>query len=202
MEPLHVSLADIPRDELESRLVDGAVDLALVDGGRSVSESLHDAERAAAGGAVFRLLLVVEAEALGDLRLPAAFACDFVVRGASSREVAARARGLLWPGEEPDSGELLRVDALIVNLATYQAAVDGAPVDFTYLEYALFVFLVTHPNRAYSRGVLLRRVWGNDYFGGERTVDVHVRRVRAKLGPELSRRLVTVRNVGYMWEGA
>ncbi|HSQ21317.1 MAG TPA: helix-turn-helix domain-containing protein, partial [Coriobacteriia bacterium] len=67
------------------------------------------------------------------------------------------------------------------------------------LEYALFSFLVTHPNRVYSREVLLKRVWGTDYFGGARTVDVHVRRVRSKLGPEVSRRLETVRNVGYLW---
>jgi DNA-binding response OmpR family regulator len=93
----------------------------------------------------------------------------------------------------------VRVDSLTINLATYQAYIAGEPVDFTYLEYALFAFLVTHPNRAYGREVLLRRVWGSDYYGGSRTVDVHVRRIRAKIGPELSSRLETVRNVGYLW---
>ena len=68
-----------------------------------------------------------------------------------------------------------------------------------HLEYALLAFLVTHPGRTYSRDALLRRVWGFDYFGGSRTVDVHVRRVRAKLGPELSQHLETVRGVGYLW---
>ena len=87
-----------------------------------------------------------------------------------------------------------------INLSTYQVIVDGQPVDFTYLEYALLAFLVTHPSHAYSRDALLSRVWGFDYYGGSRTVDVHVRRVRAKLGNELASHLRTVRGVGYMWE--
>lgn len=95
---------------------------------------------------------------------------------------------------------LSRVDGMTINLATYQVAVNGEPIDFTYLEYALLAFLVTHPGRTYSRDALLRRVWGFDYFGGSRTVDVHVRRVRAKLGPELSQHLETVRGVGYLWD--
>ncbi len=133
--------------------------------------------------------------------MPTRTGADFLVRGASSEELAARARALLWPGEEAGSQELLRIDHLTINLATYQAYLDGTPIDFTYLEYALFAFLVTHPNRAYSREVLLRRVWGSDYYGGSRTVDVHIRRVRAKISPELGKRLETVRNIGYLWNG-
>jgi DNA-binding response OmpR family regulator len=84
-------------------------------------------------------------------------------------------------------------------LATYQVKIDGQTLDLTYLEYALLAFLITHPGRTYSRDALLRRVWGFDYFGGSRTVDVHVRRVRSKLGPEFAQRLETVRGVGYLW---
>jgi DNA-binding response OmpR family regulator len=124
-----------------------------------------------------------------------------MVRGASSDELEVRARSLLWPGEEVMSQELVRIDGLTLNLATYQAYLGSAPIDFTYLEYALFAFLVTHPGRTYSREVLQRRVWGSDYFGGSRTVDVHVRRIRSKIGHELSRRLETVRSVGYLWNG-
>jgi DNA-binding response OmpR family regulator len=87
----------------------------------------------------------------------------------------------------------------VLNLATYQAYTEQGPIDFTYQEYLLFSFLVTHPNRAYSREMLLHRVWGTEYYGGTRTVDVHVRRVRSKIGMELARRLQTVRGVGYMW---
>ena len=88
---------------------------------------------------------------------------------------------------------------MAINLATYQVTVNGEPLDLTYLEYALLAFLVTHPGRTYSRDALLRRVWGFDYYGGSRTVDVHVRRVRAKLGPDLAQHLETVRGVGYLW---
>ena len=87
----------------------------------------------------------------------------------------------------------------IATTYAYPVKVNGEPLDFTYLEYALLAFLVTHPGRTYSRDALLRRVWGFDYYGGSRTVDVHVRRVRAKLGPELAQRLETVRGVGYLW---
>lgn len=184
---------------LAARLTEDEYELVIVDGGRSPEGPVQSIEDAAAGGSKVRLLLLVEPEALPRLRLPIGPLTDFVVRGATSDELSARVRALLWPGEEVSAQELVRVDDLTVNLATYQAYRRGEPIDFTYLEYALFTFLVTHPNRAYSREMLLRRVWGTDYYGGSRTVDVHIRRIRAKVGPELSRRLSTVRNVGYLW---
>ena len=100
-----------------------------------------------------------------------------------------------------DHDDIVRVGSLEMNLATYQVAIDGRPVDFTYMEYELLKFLVTHPKRVFSREALLNRVWGYDYYGGARTVDVHVRRVRAKLGSEHAARIKTVRSVGYRWEG-
>ena len=86
-----------------------------------------------------------------------------------------------------------------INLATYQVKVGDDPIDLTYMEYELLSFLVTHPDRIYSREVLLSQVWGFDYYGGSRTVDVHVRRLRAKLGPEVAQRIETVRGAGYLW---
>lgn len=145
------------------------------------------------------LLVIVEEGWLGEFRLPMQVKSDFVVHGASADECAARIRQLLWPGNEGSSSDLLAVENMTVNLATYQVTVGGEPLDLTYLEYALLAFLVTHPGRTYSRDALLRRVWGFDYYGGSRTVDVHVRRVRAKLGPELAQHLETVRGVGYLW---
>jgi DNA-binding response OmpR family regulator len=99
-----------------------------------------------------------------------------------------------------DEGDVVRLGTLELNLATYQVTIDGQPVDFTYMEYELLRFLVTHPNRVFSREALLNRVWGYDFYGGTRTVDVHVRRVRAKLGNEHAARLLTVRSVGYRFE--
>ena len=95
--------------------------------------------------------------------------------------------------------DVVRIGTLEVNLATYQVAIGGRPVDFTYMEYELLKFLVTHPGRVFTREALLSRVWGFDYYGGARTVDVHVRRVRAKLG-EHAQRIKTVRSVGYRFE--
>jgi DNA-binding response OmpR family regulator len=101
-------------------------------------------------------------------------------------------------GIAPD--DIVRIGSLAVDLATYQVAVDGRPIDFTYMEYELLKFLATHPSRVFSREALLSRVWGYDYYGGARTVDVHVRRVRAKLGAEHAQRIKTVRSVGYRFE--
>lgn len=147
------------------------------------------------------LLLVVDPGDLAGFRLPAWAHSDFVVRDASAEECEARVRLILWPGNESSSEDLVTFRNMTLNLATYQVTVDGAPIDFTYLEYALLAFLVTHPDRTYSRDALLKRVWGFDYYGGTRTVDVHVRRVRAKLGPDLAQHLETVRGVGYLWNG-
>ncbi len=201
LDGLDLAVDECRAADVAFRITAGEHDLVILDGGRTPESLSQAVENAAAEGADTRLLLLVETEALPGLRLPTRLRADFVVRGAASDEVGARVRALLWPGEEASGAELVRVGDLTVNLATYQAHVGAEAIDFAYLEYALFSFLVTHPNRAYSREVLLRRVWGTDYYGGSRTVDVHIRRIRAKLGPELSDRLKTVRNIGYMWEG-
>lgn len=145
------------------------------------------------------LLIIVSNDQLKEFRLPVQIKSDFIVHGASAEECSARISQLLWPGNEVSSSDFIAIDNMTINLATYQVKVGGEPLDLTYLEYALLAFLVTHPGRTYSRDALLRRVWGFDYYGGSRTVDVHVRRVRAKLGPELAQRLETVRGVGYLW---
>ncbi|HET6350710.1 MAG TPA: response regulator transcription factor [Coriobacteriia bacterium] len=198
---LDVSASEASMGEMQRRLLDGETNLVVIDGGRAPDALAQVVEHASSSGTEIRMLVIVEPEGLGTLRLPVRVPSDFLVRGASTDELGARVRSLLWPGEEVTTQELVRIDDLTLNLATYQAYLDGTAIDFTYLEYALFAFLVTHPGRTYSREVLLRRVWGSDYYGGSRTVDVHVRRIRSKIGGELSRRLETVRNVGYLWNG-
>jgi DNA-binding response OmpR family regulator len=120
------------------------------------------------------------------------------LRPGELRARIARARRRLKGVTDDDA---VRVGSLEINLATYQVAVAGRPVDFTYMEYELLKFLATHPGRVFSREALLSRVWGFDYYGGARTVDVHVRRVRAKLGAEHAGRIKTVRSVGYRFDG-
>jgi len=196
---LDVSITEAHSRDLAARLAEADVDLVVVDGGRTPEPLAQIVENAASEGLDVGFMLVIEAEALSGLRMPTRLRGDFFVRGGSSDELLARVRAIMWPGEEASNQELVRVGDMTVNLATYQAYLHGEPVDFTYLEYALFAFLVTHPDRAYSREVLLRRVWGTDYYGGSRTVDVHIRRIRSKIGGALSERLETVRNVGYLW---
>lgn len=174
-------------------------DLVIAEFGRDVSRELPKMEAYLFEEGPIALLVLVEGETLAGFHLPVRIPSDFVIRHASEEEYAVRIRQLVWPGEESTSADLVRIGSLTVNLATYQVNIDGEPIDLTYLEYALFAFLVTHPGRTYSRDVLLRRVWGFDYYGGSRTVDVHVRRIRAKLGPEYAQRLETVRGVGYLW---
>lgn len=198
---LDVTVALSAIADVRATLVEGAAELVVLDAGRNAEAPVRIVEQAAAGAGDVGLLVILEPDGLATLRLPLQLPSDFFVRGGTSEELAARARALLWPGEQVGHQELIRVDGLTLNLATYQAYLRNEPIDFTYLEYALFAFLLTHPGRTYSREVLLSRVWGTNYFGGSRTVDVHVRRIRAKIGHELSRRLETVRNVGYLWNG-
>ncbi len=177
----------------------GECDLAIFESNNDVVGEVAAAEQMLVEANAHALLVILDESTLADFRLPVQVKSDFVVRGASPAECSARIHQLLWPGNESSSSDYITVDNMTLNLATYQVQVNGNPLDLTYLEYALLAFLVTHPGRTYSRDALLRRVWGFDYYGGSRTVDVHVRRVRAKLGPDLAQHLETVRGVGYLW---
>ncbi len=96
------------------------------------------------------------------------------------------------PGEEG-----IRIGKLHIDVDKYEVTLDGEPLELTYKEFELLKFLATHQDRVYSRDQLLNQVWGYDFIGGTRTVDVHVRRLRAKLGPKYASLIDTVRNVGY-----
>ena len=145
------------------------------------------------------LLVIVDEADLAFFRIPDVERCDFLITGASRAECSARTRRLLGERGLGDEAEILSVDGMVVNYDTYQVSIDGEPIDLTYLEYALLAFFVKHPERTYSREALLSSVWGVDYYGGSRTVDVHVRRIRAKIGPALAQHLETIRGVGYLW---
>ena len=97
----------------------------------------------------------------------------------------------------PDTTEIVVFKDLELNPLTYQATLGHEPLDLTYMEYELLRFLVENPIRVWSREQLLSKVWGYDYYGGARTVDVHVRRLRSKLGEERASWITTVRSVGY-----
>jgi DNA-binding response OmpR family regulator len=121
---------------------------------------------------------------------------DFVLAPLDPAELALRISRLAG-GEVTAPDEVLEFKDLALNTATYQASVGETPIDLTFMEYELLRFFVSNPGRVWSREQLLSRVWGYDYFGGARTVDVHVRRLRAKLGEERAPWITTVRSVGY-----
>ena len=198
LDEMDVQVGRVPWHQLEAADAIAQADLVVADfDATTISKLAGVYERLGDNGSA--LLAVVPHELLGQFTLDARIPSDFILKDATSEEYLARAHNLLWPGEESTPQDFIRVDDMTINLATYQVRVGDDPVDFTYLEYALLAFLVTHPGRTYSRDALLRRVWGFEYYGGSRTVDVHVRRVRAKLGAELASRLKTVRGVGYLW---
>jgi DNA-binding response OmpR family regulator len=124
---------------------------------------------------------------------------DLLLHTAGPGEVEARLR--LAIGRRVQVTEQLpdeiRSGGLVVNEATYSARMNGRSLDLTFKEFELLKFLAQHPGRVFTRAQLLQEVWGYDYFGGTRTVDVHVRRLRAKLGAENEALIGTVRNVGY-----
>jgi DNA-binding response OmpR family regulator len=142
------------------------------------------------------LLALVRVEQLRELFLREGAFDDFLVVPYQLAELDARLRHLLWRAKQGEQSDILNLGPLVINFATYQVHIDSEPIDLTYMEYELLKFLATHRGRVFTRQTLLSRVWGYDYFGGTRTVDVHVRRLRAKLG-EHQNVIQTVRNVGY-----
>jgi DNA-binding response OmpR family regulator len=143
------------------------------------------------------LLLIVHHIELSDLELREELFDDFMCVPLDREELSARLRHLFWRTGRGTRPELVEYKELVLNLETYQAMVAGQPMDLTYMEYELLKFFASHPGKVFSRETLLSRVWGYDYYGGARTVDVHVRRLRAKLGEEHASYIQTVRSVGY-----
>lgn len=130
-------------------------------------------------------------------------AADILLEDASPAEVEARLRLVIerYAEQNPvEDVEEISSGDLTIDAGGYTARVRGRPLDLTYKEFELLKYLAQHPGRVFTRAQLLQEVWGYDYFGGTRTVDVHVRRLRAKLGPEHEQLIGTVRNVGYRFD--
>ncbi len=192
-EPYRVEPADtIDR----SALVRLPVLVVVVDGVEQVTQQLTADEELKR----LPVILVADEQRL-TARSYASFGGELIVHPFTSRELQARVGRARYGVRTPFDNDLVVSGSLEINRATYQVKVDGKPIDFTYMEYELLKFFVVNPDRVFSREALLSNVWGYDYYGGARTVDVHIRRLRAKLGPEHAERIRTLRSVGYRWEG-
>jgi DNA-binding response OmpR family regulator len=147
--------------------------------------------------AVGPIILLLDHYQLDDLTFRENLFDDFVVNPFDVSELATRLRHRLRRAGNESVAPRIEHGALSMNLETYQASIAGRVMDLTYMEYELLRFLATNPHRVFTRETILNRVWGYEYYGGARTVDVHVRRLRAKLGEEYAHLIQTVRSVGY-----
>ena len=122
---------------------------------------------------------------------------DFLLVSATPAELSVRIRQALWRRTGVDAQNALRCGDLEMDLSSYTVHIGGQPAELTYKEYELLRFLATNPGRVFNRATLLNRVWGYEFYGGARTVDVHIRRLRSKIEDRHHTFIETVRNVGY-----
>ena len=121
---------------------------------------------------------------------------DFVVKPYNTKELAIRIKHLVRRDSDT-STEQIRTAGITIDPEKYEVYVNGRLVSLTFKEYELLKFLASHPGRVFTRDALLNQVWSQDYFGGDRTVDVHIRRLRSKIEDPSHIYIETVRNIGY-----
>jgi DNA-binding response OmpR family regulator len=168
-------------------------DVVVLDGRADLAGARMMARLFQSSGSTVPLLLVLTESGLAAVAADWGLA-DVVLDTAGPAEVEARIRML---ATSASNDGLISAGGIVIDDAAYSVLMEGEPLDLTYTEFELLKYLVQHPGRVFSREHLLADVWGYDYYGGTRTVDVHVRRLRAKLGPEHEALIGTVRNVGY-----
>jgi len=206
-EPTTSLAADLRRLEYRPKLiawpasslrVAGARPIAAIVDFRTLGVDAGQACRAARQERGLRdspvIALVAEEEA-ARLDLALGFD-DLILAPYRLSELAARLRLLQWRAEQRSAPGVIRAGPVTINQATYEVAVGGVPIELTLKEYQLLLYLMRNPGRVFTRSELLDRVWEEDYFGGTRTVDVHIRRLRAKM-EAAGELLETVRGVGY-----
>ena len=187
VEPLSVSALDHVRD------LEPAV--ALVDAGENPGQAWSVLQAMQAAELRIPTLAIIDRD--GVERYPWQEVVDeFVYPGAPPTEIGLRVT-MLRRRAGVSEGSTIRLGALAIDTESYRVTAQGRPLDLTFKEFELLRFLASRAGRVFTRPALLREVWGYDFYGGTRTVDVHVRRLRAKLGPEHEHLIQTVRSVGY-----
>jgi DNA-binding response OmpR family regulator len=168
-------------------------------------DGLEVLRRVRASSDVYVILVTARADEVDKLVGLGVGADDYVTKPFSAREVAARVKAVLRRdrGRAPDPGERLEADGLVVDAVRREAVRDGRQVALSSLEFDLLHALARAPGRVFSRRQLLESVWGYDFYGDERVVDVHIRSLRARLGDDAAapRYIATVRGVGYKFVG-
>jgi DNA-binding response OmpR family regulator len=176
-------------------------DCLFLDARRDLPAAKSLAKLLAATGAGCPVIIIATEGGLPALTAEWGFD-EFILDSAGPAEVEARIRTSIGKLEaaridaDPYSGEI-KSGEVVIDETSYTAKIRGQALDLTYKEFELLKYLAQHPGRVFTRAQLLQEVWGYDYFGGTRTVDVHIRRLRSKLGTEFEAIIGTVRNVGY-----
>jgi DNA-binding response OmpR family regulator len=174
---------------------DHGVDVLVVEAPPRPDQLKALAENPARAGKA-PLLLIVRPDQLSQIEPSLPFD-DMIVVPVAAEELALRVRRLLWRKTGLDEETLVRSGSLVVDMANYKVFVDDRPVSLTYKEFELLRFLMVNRGKVFTREALLNRVWGYEYYGGARTVDVHIRRLRSKIETGSDVYIETVRNVGY-----
>jgi DNA-binding response OmpR family regulator len=173
-----------------------AADAIVVDATRDLGRASATCRSIAASDVSPPVLVVVSTGGLAALKSAWGFD-DWLLPDAQPAEVETRLRLLVDRASWGSSSRSASIGELHVDEGTYVVRLRGRPLDLTFREFELLKYLANNPGRVFTRGQLLQEVWGYDYYGGTRTVDVHIRRLRAKLGAEYEQLIGTIRGVGY-----
>jgi two-component system alkaline phosphatase synthesis response regulator PhoP len=195
------SIASSDREKAVEQVTEQALDLVLVamDGSPASSDVWHLAQRIKQERHL-PVVALIPKQALESVN-PGLGIDDFVVEPWDAIEVALRVKRVLWRTRNIDDKELIKYGDLVLDLSRCEVSLNGRLVALTFKEYELLRFLASNEGRVFSRETLLDKVWGYDYYGGDRTVDVHIRRLRSKIEDSTHTFIETVRNIGYKFKG-
>ncbi len=184
-------------ESLADAVANGSPELVVVDM-RTGEEALHYAKDLIANYdqvAEAPRIAVAESPDIGELQ--SKYLDDFILYPYENTELAMRLARQFSRNQKVREGKLITADGLVIDTESFEVTVDGRQLALTFKEFELLRFLAAHAGRVHTREALLNQVWGYEYFGGLRTVDVHVRRIRAKLGAKHENLVQTVHGVGY-----
>jgi two-component system alkaline phosphatase synthesis response regulator PhoP len=193
-----VHASDSVEDSIE-QFYSKTVDVIIVDVESWQEEGInvYKSMRQSLGTKDISSIIIVSMELMSRIEFSLAFD-DFINKdGENPQEVSLRIKQLLWRQSRLDTENTIKVKDIMLDMNSYEVAVKGKRIYLTYKEYELLKFLVLNRGRVFTREVLLDRVWGYDNYAGTRTVDIHIQRLRTKLGEKSNTYIQTVRNVGY-----
>jgi len=192
----------IPPDEtVDEAIADRAPDLVILAHENPTSaSSIIDTIKALGRERPIPILALMPKDALQKTREIPFMVQDFVIEPCETEEIALRVEKALKETYAVESKDLIRIGNLVIDLARREVALDGKTLSLTFTEYELLIFLAANSGRVFTREALLNKIWGYDYYGGDRTVDVHIRRLRAKIEWGKHPFIETVRGTGYRFK--